>query len=308
MSKEFKTNEYHKGEDKFTEEGNLKDSKKEGLWKTYIHEEKRIIIGGYLEPGEERKIIPTNEYIKLLFKEENYVNGKLHGQYTSYYWMWEGKWIKEEGMYENGEKTGEWIHHGTWNDRSVFNYKNGKKHGLFKSYQQGWVTPKEHSTDILIEEGTYKDGKIHGNNKSYHFKKHQPLYLTDDLNYKNGKLHGYCKEYNIYPNPGRIKSEGMYKNDKRTGKWIYYSEWGNKCVDRICEYDHNEGEYPLKITSFRSDGKTLFSIDHWKDNKLHGLCTRYDSDGKLWIEETYKNGKTIDSKFYDCKYYDSKKY
>ena len=154
-----------------------------------------------------------------LFKEETFLNGELHGLYKTYQWNVEGNWVIDEGFYENGRKTGEWISHGKWNDRFVCNYKNGKKHGSFKGYQQGWVTPKEHSTDIITSEGTYKDGELHGNYKSYHFEKYKSL-LYKDLNYKNGKLHGYCKTYRLYPDPGKIEDEGMYKNGEKTGKFM----------------------------------------------------------------------------------------
>ena len=47
------------------------------------------------------------------------------------------------------------------------------------------------------------------NNKSYHFKKHQPLYLTDDLNYKNGKREGRLTNYS---GKGQIVSEWNFKD------------------------------------------------------------------------------------------------
>ena len=85
-TKNFNQKKYHEKDPKysFSEEGELKNSKKNGLWKTYIHCEIEIVEGGYLKPDEERKRHGTGKFIKELYKEEEYLDGKLHGEYRSY--------------------------------------------------------------------------------------------------------------------------------------------------------------------------------------------------------------------------------
>jgi len=299
MSKEFKTNEYHKGEYKFTEEGNLKNSKKEGLWRTYIHFEIQLVEGGILKPGEERKITNSGRYGKSLFKDETFVKGKLDGPYSEYYWDIEGEWKRREGFYKNGEKNGEWINHGRHSGHDHYNYKNGKKDGPFKSYQQGWVTPKKHSTNILTREGSYKDGKLHGNYKSYNFENsHHKSYIISDLNYKNGQLHGYCKYYQLYPYYGVREREGEMKNGKTIGTWSYYNYNGTELkyeIEHISEKEYIHFNY--------SDRLILSSESHYKRKNKDDVVTLkrilYHPDGTLRSKTIWdEDGEFIDRKEY----------
>ena len=296
MSEIFTINEYQKGDYKFLEEGFLKDSKKEGLWKTFVLVEEVVVQGGVLKPGQEPKRTKTGKTLKSLYKDETYFNGELDGPYKTFNWSVEGNHIIDEGLYKKGKKTGEWITHGRFNYREIYNYKDGKKHGSYKRYQQGWLNSKEHSTNILIEEGTFKDDKLHGNQKSYRFKNHYGTFLTSDLNYKNGKLHGYCKTYqSTFQNIENLKEEGVYEDGTKKGKWIYYKDYGNNQINCICEYDYNEGGSDFKITNFKNDGN-LHSIEHYKGKLPHGSHLFYDSEGKK-SETIYKDGLPIEKKY-----------
>ena len=259
MSEIFKVNEYHKGDYKFTEEGNLKDSKKEGLWKTYIHFEiKTHIIGVDYDP-ENPKIINSGKYGKSLFKEETFLNGELHGLYKTYQWNVKGNWVIDEGFYENGRKTGEWISHGKLGGRFVCNYKNGKQNGPCEGY--------DFSGERLIYKGTMKDDKRHGKWIEYRSDDRQRYHkgkYEKELIYKNGLLHGHCKFYESMF--GYLEREGTMKNDKPDGLWKYYN-------------------YSGKLTS----------EINWKDGKFHGRTIDFHSDGKHYSEQFYKHGKLIES-------------
>lgn len=256
---EKQVNEYHKGDYKFTEEGNLKDSKKEGLWKTYIHFEIETHIIGVDYDPENPKIINSGKYGKSLFKEETFLNGELHGLYKTYQWDVKGNWVKDEGFYENGRKTGEWISHGKLGGRYVCNYKNGKENGSCEGY--------DFSGERLIYKGTMKDDKRHGKWIEYRSHDRQRYHkgkYEKELIYKNGLLHGHCKFYESMF--GYLEREGTMKNDKPDGLWKYYN-------------------YSGKLTSERN----------MKDGKIHGRTIDFHSDGKHYSEQFYKHGKLIES-------------
>ncbi|SNR15489.1 toxin-antitoxin system YwqK family antitoxin [Tenacibaculum jejuense] len=64
-------------------------------------------------------------------------------------------------------------------------------------------------------------------------------------------------------NKSRVKTKGKMVGRKRVGKWIYYF----------------------------SDGKTIFSEEHYMDGKLHGILKNYYINGRVTEISEYKNGK-----------------
>jgi len=83
--------------------------------------------------------------------------------------------------------------------------------------------------------------------------------IMEGLITKDGKRYG--KWYEYY-NSGKIKAEGLYKNNEKEGEWIYYFENG------------------------KIEQKGFF-----KNGKFSGIWTFYDSIGNLIKEEEYFNGK-----------------
>ena len=219
----------------FSEEGELKNSKKNGLWKTYVHFEIEMVEIGILKPGEERKRHGTGEFGKELFKEEEYLNGKLHGEYKSYYWGIVGDVIQEQGTYKDGLKHGEWKRFHDFNNKTfVVNFKNDIEHG--PSYILTHCNRERKKVKEM--ECSYKNGKLHGNYRRYDTYRKKIIF---DVNYKNGELHGYYRDY-FQPNVGpvTIKKEGLMDNGKEIGTWYIYKEYGSRWYQKIEYLNENE--------------------------------------------------------------------
>ena len=234
----FVVGEFNRNDYKIIEEGNQKDSQKDGTWKTYI--------------------IQINDK-KLLYTEENFNDGQLHGPYIKYF-LDGGE--KEKGVYQNGEKSGQWKHY--WYTphhlSSLVTYKNGKQNGPYEQY--------DFSGKRLTQKGTLKDGKRNGKWIEYRSDDRQRYHkgkYEKELIYKNGLLHGHCKFYDFMF--GYLLREGKYKDDKPDGLWKYY---------------HYSGRLTKEI--------------NYKDGEFHGRMIHYFSDGKRYREEFYKDGTLIESK------------
>ncbi len=68
----------------------------------------------------------------------------------------------------------------------------------------------------------------------------------------------------VYFTNGKLQWEGNYKNQLEDGKWVYYYENGN-----------------------------IKSIQYYTKGKENGVCSDYDSKGKLVKESTWVNGKEV---------------
>lgn len=107
----LKQGKYFKYENgRIKEEGQYKDSKKDGKWTYYVIEQNRC----------------------LLQKEENYKDGQLHGEYKEFY-LYGG--IKIEAQYKEGKLEGNYKsywEHGQLKEKGQ--YKDGKKDGKWNEY------------------------------------------------------------------------------------------------------------------------------------------------------------------------------
>jgi antitoxin component YwqK of YwqJK toxin-antitoxin module len=86
----------------------------------------------------------------------------------------------------------------------------------------------------------------------------------------------YVKDYNRY---GTISAEGMVKNGKTEGRWIFYGFWGN--IRQISYY--KKGEQNGADTLFFPNGK-IKSVGNYKDGKADGYGTLYNQAGKITAE------------------------
>lgn len=140
------------------------------------------------------------------------------------------------------------------------------RHGLYKSYDRA---------GILLEEGTYKNGKENGTWKKYYGVTMASLYndpvnwkgkLWETCNYLNGKRHGYRARFKYPKGVKRLEHEWTYENNDIIKEVLYY-ENGNK--------------------------KASF--------QLNGECKEWNENGVLTAEHIYKNGNPIKS----IEYYES---
>jgi antitoxin component YwqK of YwqJK toxin-antitoxin module len=93
--------------------------------------------------------------------------------------------------------------------------------------------------------------------------------------------HGKYTEW--YPGKKQIKFEGMIdKKGERNGKWSFYSENGTELSFTFYEHGIKEGftvvKYPNGVIRYRGE---------YLHNKIVGLWTTYDINGKMLSEKNY---------------------
>ncbi|MGI6719043.1 MAG: toxin-antitoxin system YwqK family antitoxin [Bacteroidales bacterium] len=185
------------------------NGKRTGCWREYNHQD---ILKGISEYSNG---ILNGVTIKMdqqgnLNKEMFYINGKLNGEYREYL---RGLYIIELANYKEGILHGKYYKKYENNPKISMEesfYKNGNKHGVSR-----WYTDK----GILIAEYLYNEGKFEGANKTF---------------YENGKImieevfeNNIPISYTEYYENGKIKLKGEYKDGKKEGVWVQYSEDGS---------------------------------------------------------------------------------
>lgn len=118
--------------------------------------------------------------------------------------------LKSKGAMEGKNRVGKWLyyHKDETTILSEENYENGVLNGVSKTF---------YKTGIPTETSQYKNGELHG--KVQRFADNG--ILIDDLIYTEGKLNGLANYYNL---EGELIYTGMYKNDKKEGKWEFFED------------------------------------------------------------------------------------
>ncbi|WGH76005.1 toxin-antitoxin system YwqK family antitoxin [Tenacibaculum tangerinum] len=127
----------------------------------------------------------------------------------------------------------------------------------------------------------------------------------------NGNRHGVWKKY-YDAAKNKIRYSGEFKNGKEIGTFNFYEsnsfgipsmtkEFSAKSDSAFVRFFTPKGKVKTKgwmigkkrvgkWTYYFSDG-TLFSEEEYVDGKLHGVLKNYYRNGKLTEESTYKDGK-----------------
>ena len=286
LYKDVKTNEWNL--EKMVEnvvESNIKGSYKECL-DTLITQVKyedillelarqgeMININNFNENGEKEGlwVIPKeDEWIKeeICFYEK----GKLNGKYAKIFTNAE---VAEVGTYKDNLKEGESFKYDieTLRLKEVKSYIHDIPNGPYRAYIY---------TGELESEGTYIDGNLHGEYRSYQTDENDNLFLWQISNYENGLEQG--KVTNFYPG-GQIETEFYMRDGEIEGKCISYFENGN--IKEIEEYAKSR-LYGLK-TTYYENGETK-EATYYFDNYIHGSKTEYLDNGSKFKESYYKDG------------------
>ena len=265
---------------------------------------------------------------RLKFYEDNKISRSImfkddikNGEYIEYYYHDEtGELqLKLVGEYLNDEKNGTWkticIEEKKERILDFENYYKDIKNGPFQEIRG----------DSLIQ-GNYKNGKLHGQYKSYFDIGHSmfgminstdtsELKLVISGTYDNGLKSGYWKLYNgLF---GFLTEEGLFSNDMKTGEWKYYHTtplyWGQ--LERIQNYSNGKRngkttifsyyekiEYPCfeddtyprsendeSDICFRFICHGFSKLLTYKDDKLNGISELRDSINNLISKGNYKN-------------------
>lgn len=91
--------------------------------------------------------------------------------------------------------------------------------------------------------------------------------------------HGFYRTWHMN---GQLEWEGQYTNDLKTQTWIHWDSTGN----RIEEISYRTGRKDGMEYSWNPNG-TLRAALHYRNDKLHGLCTLYSTAN--YINGEYNN-------------------
>jgi uncharacterized protein len=209
------------------QEINRKDFRglRQGPWKHFYENSQQIQWEGIFKNNLKNGTFRDFDSTGKLVRTQEFINGELVDFST----------LNNKGERVRMEIRREYYPNAQ--DKIVGSYKNGVPEGVFREYSMDGE---------VIDTKVYKEGKVTSQG------------ILDD----SGLEQGHWKFF-YYPK-GKIRSEGDYKDGKKTGLWKYYHENGNLM---------QEGSYV--------------------EDKAEGTWKWYYENGKSLREETYKNGKEL---------------
>lgn len=197
----------------------------------------------------------------------------------------------EQGNYVEGKREGLWKRFDYKTKKLIgeFEFANGVRHGLAKIYslqgalisEEEFVEGKRHGKSYLkspqdghfIEEGQFKDGEKHGKWTFFHAGKGT---VRQTVHYVNGLLEG--EETNYYDNGTSISSQGMNRNDARTGIWkLFYEDGTLKAEGSYRGLSQEEIKKAMDDAAKRND--TGFRLVKFEQN---GVWKEYYPNGQLF--------------------------
>lgn len=216
----------------------------------------------------------------------------------------------------NGLKQGKWKYfYANGKVKTEGTFRDDKRNGYFKEYdEKGMLTDvSKYVNDIRqvevpelvkldIRTDYYPDGsvKTRGSYKGDVAEGIRREYAPDGkvvaaYTFKNGNIvaEGIIDDEGIQDGPwkefyenGSLRSEGMYRNGKRTGKWKFYHSNGN--LEQEGNYN-NQGNTDGLWKWFYEDGQ-LLREENYLNGSSEGIFTEYDENGKVIIQGEYVEG------------------
>jgi antitoxin component YwqK of YwqJK toxin-antitoxin module len=243
--------------------------------------------------------------------------------------IYDNGYLKEKKEYnrydENGEKTGVWrTFHSNGTVASEINYKNGKRNGLAKTFnKKGKLIDLQrmegdsaavNADDIVMIEmykEYYEDGKLklaggldngrksgifreydkEGNIINGYIFKNDTL-LAEGIIEGNGIFQGPWKTY--YKGTDKIKSEGIYLDGAKDGKWLFYYPNGKKEQEGNYKESKLQGEWKWYYPNGLLKRKEYYN----NREELAGTVLEYDSLGTEITRGDYFNGRQEGEWFY----------
>ncbi|HIE15901.1 MAG TPA: hypothetical protein EYP69_03140, partial [Bacteroidales bacterium] len=253
-----------------------------------------------LENGLARQFDKNGNIIQLITYKKGYVvsreriNGydadnKAHGKWK---WFYDDGTLKEEGTFSHGLKNGYFKQYDNkGNLLSVVKYVNGEKEQKVEELSKldiktdYWPNGKPKIIAGYkngVPEGVRREYNKNGNiEKSYIF--HNGKIIAEGIFTESGKHEGLWKEY--YDDHS-LKSEGNYKNDKKTDLWKYY--YSNGQLQEIGTYKNGKPEG--KWLWYYPSGKLLRKMSYYQ-GKRDGNIIEYNENGKVVLQGEYIEDK-----------------
>jgi antitoxin component YwqK of YwqJK toxin-antitoxin module len=192
----------------------------------YLHDNQMLIEEAWDMKG--RQLVKDGNGTYKTYSKDGVVlgegkveNGKRTRKWTTYFE--DGK-LNEEGIFENDvyRVLNSWDHHGN------HNVKDGT--GEYFSF---------YPDNSVYESGNIQNGLREGEWAIY-FQNSDAVY--QEINYLNGKANGLI---NIYYEDGQLSSSGMMKDGLKDGEWSWYHMNGNLSSTVNFRNDKKEGEQIL---------------------------------------------------------------
>jgi antitoxin component YwqK of YwqJK toxin-antitoxin module len=280
-----------------------------------------FLLVAFILKAQENNIIPNgyNRFFHpngIISSEGLMREGKPDGYWKTY---WETGILKAEGNRKNFELDSIWSFYDESGKTTLqISYLNGKKEGIRRTFRENELVEENFSNDVKqgLTITYFPDGKI-----------------MRTVNFENGLENGLAKEYlpdgtvitlieyrrgfvvdreNInrrdknrlkqgrwkffYPD-GKVKTEGIYRDDKRNG---YFKEYDDKgMLTDVGKYvnDVRQEEAPELVkldvrTDYYPTGKVK-TVASYKGNTPEGIRRDYAENGQVISAFTYRNGKIV---------------
>ncbi len=258
--------------------GISKKEKKVGNWEMYNEYGKLTGRGKFDEEGRRTGAWEWYDNQGRISDKESYVNGKVQGEYTSFY---SNGNVKVKCFYKEGSLDGEYK---TYNKKGALIEKKifskDKLEGTYLSYHPIGEASKNYVVN-------YTEGNPKGELEQYHANGK----LHKKRNYKDGKINGVEK---IYFSNGALNAEYNYVDGLSNGAYTKYYKNGTKSEVGNTSNGYYDGDWKL----YHPDG-TLMNEFTYNEGELNGVYKEYDIDGKLYYDFVYKNDEFIEYKYYN---------
>lgn len=303
----FKTYFYKNG--LIASEGFLKNDKPNGLWKSFYVSGIKKSEGKWLNNSLDSIWIFFNELGDTTEKISYYL-GKKNGYDYKYFTDEKNKnKIQSKELYLNGLRNGtSCFYYANGEIKEIIPYTDDKKNGIAFEYdEKGLIISiyRFRNNDILFYEKINRynsDGLKEGVWKTFN----EEGNLVEEKTYKNGKLNGYVKNYN---SSGFLISTFRYENDEpvenknQAEKDVEikeeYDELGNLIFQGGFFFDtpigihryYNSNGNVIKSKVYNTNGNLLSEGIINNDGSKHGKWTEYFEEGNIQAEGNFLNDK-----------------
>jgi antitoxin component YwqK of YwqJK toxin-antitoxin module len=242
------------------------------------------------------------------------VNGLPDGYWKTYY---ENGKLKSEGNRKNFQLDSLWKFYDE-SEKLILEitYRNDKKNGIRRTFQENEVI-EENFVDDLKQGNTlyyYPDGKIkkrvpfvNGIEDGMAYEYDQDGIIITLIEYKKGFIVNRDKinrkdrnnlkqgKWVYFYDSGRIRMEGVYRDDMKNGYFKQYDREGNLVVvEKYIDDNLQENVAELVELDVRTDyypsGK-IKTVASYKDGVPEGIRREYSEDGRILTAYTFRDGQ-----------------
>jgi antitoxin component YwqK of YwqJK toxin-antitoxin module len=254
-----------------------------------------------LEEGIAKEFDTIGNIIELMTYKKGFITGrekinrydpenKQHGVWK---WFYADGVIQLEGVFKHGLKNGIFKYYDTkGNLKTIEKYVDD-----IKQQESEEVVKLEMKRDYFPSgkvkiEATYRNGVAEGVRrefnengeveKSYVMK--SGVIAAEGIIETSGLRKGKWSEF--YPD-GKLKAQGNYTDDFKTGTWEYYHRNGS--LEQKGSYD-SKGK-PVGEWQWYYDNGSLLRVENYRNGLNDGLLTEKDDQGKIITQGDYLDGK-----------------